>query len=93
MVPTSKHVREVYLGSRGVLPALKELNESEIRQTLCLDESTIEQAESVSVAAELKRTGAEMLDAPVSGGRSPRKLSCGGFADIRQAWSALELEL
>ncbi|CAH0022486.1 unnamed protein product [Clonostachys rhizophaga] len=68
MVPTAKHVRQVYLGNDGVLPALKFLDRTEVQQTLCIDGSTIEQEESRAIAKTLKDEGAEMIDAPVSGG-------------------------
>jgi len=76
MVPTSKHVREVYLGQNGVLSALKSLNKNDIADTLCIDESTIEQSESRDIASILREAGAEMVDAPVSGGESIRQKHC-----------------
>lgn len=69
MVPTSKHVRDVYLGKSGVLRALEHLPKDDTSRTICIDESTIEQEESRSIANQVKQTGAEMIDAPVSGGR------------------------
>jgi 3-hydroxyisobutyrate dehydrogenase len=68
MVPASAHVREVYLGRNGVLEGLAKLGKHEASNTLCIDESTIEQSESRKVAAAIRATGAEMIDAPVSGG-------------------------
>ncbi|OQD78781.1 hypothetical protein PENANT_c081G02292 [Penicillium antarcticum] len=60
MVPTGRHVRDVYVdGEKSVLSAL---------QTLSKDQSTIEQSVSKAVALELRKAGADMLDAPVSGG-------------------------
>ncbi|KAK5304296.1 hypothetical protein LTR99_004752 [Exophiala xenobiotica] len=67
MVPTSKHVKEVYLGPKGVLEALKGLSSSDVSETLCIDESTIEQSESRNISQEIKAVGVEMIDAPVSG--------------------------
>lgn len=71
MVPTATNVREVYLGKSGVLRALENLSKDDVRRTICIDESTIQQEESRSIANQVKQTGAEMIDAPVSGGREP----------------------
>jgi len=61
MLPAGQHVRDVYLGSGGVLSVAG-------RGTLLIDSSTIdvETARAVIAAAESK--GFAMLDAPVSGG-------------------------
>ncbi|KAJ9605614.1 hypothetical protein H2200_010271 [Cladophialophora chaetospira] len=69
MVPTSTHVQEVYTGKNSVLTALKQLDEQARSQTLCLDESTIEQSVSKAVALKIREVGADMMDAPVSGGK------------------------
>lgn len=75
MVPTSKHVENVYLGENSVMTALANLDLAERSNTLCLDQSTIEQSVSKAVALKLRTTGADMMDAPVSGGKaSPDKL-------------------
>ena len=68
MVPTSKHVEQVYLGSNSVMSALKQMDADAVAGTLCLDESTIEQSVSKATALRIRETGAEMMDAPVSGG-------------------------
>ena len=70
MVPTSANVKEVYLGVNGVLSALQGLSSNEASNTLCIDESTIEQEESRKVSLAVKSVGADMIDAPVSGGTS-----------------------
>jgi len=61
MLPSGKEVREVYLGTSGVI-------ENANAGTLLIDCSTIdvENARAVATAAEQK--GLLMLDAPVSGG-------------------------
>ena len=69
MVPTGEHVREVYLGANSVMSALKELDEGQRSATLCLDQSTIEQIVSKAVALKMREVGADMFDAPVSGGK------------------------
>ena len=68
MVPTGQHVREVYLGENSVMSALETLDTDERSETLCLDQSTIEQSVSKEVALQMREAGAEMMDAPVSGG-------------------------
>ena len=69
MVPTGKHVRDVYIdGEKSVLNALKTLTEEQRAATLCMDQSTIEQSTSKQVALTLREAGAQFLDAPVSGG-------------------------
>lgn len=68
MVPTSKHVQEVYTGKDGVLSALQMLDDKSRAETLCLDQSTIEQGISKAVALKMREVGADMMDAPVSGG-------------------------
>ena len=71
MVPTSTHVHDVYLGTNGVLEALQALDDKKaVAETLCLDQSTIEQSVSVKIAEKVRNVGAEMVDAPVSGGES-----------------------
>ncbi|KAG5803137.1 hypothetical protein H9Q74_012606 [Fusarium xylarioides] len=69
MVPTGKHVREVYVGQdRSVLSALKAMSQDQRADTLCIDQSTIEQSVSKAVALQLRQVGADLVDAPVSGG-------------------------
>jgi 3-hydroxyisobutyrate dehydrogenase len=61
MLPSGRHVREVYLGEGGVIASASS-------ETLLIDSSTIdvETARDVTQAAEA--AGLEMVDAPVSGG-------------------------
>ncbi|CVK84646.1 probable 3-hydroxyisobutyrate dehydrogenase, mitochondrial precursor [Fusarium proliferatum] len=69
MVPTGKHVQEVYVGQgKSVLSALKEMSQDQRADTLCMDQSTIEQSVSKAVALQLRQVGADLVDAPVSGG-------------------------
>lgn len=70
MVPTGAHVRDVYLGENSVMSALKALGGEQASETLCLDQSTIEQSVSKEVALRMRAIGADMMDAPVSGGKS-----------------------
>ncbi|CAH0055565.1 unnamed protein product [Clonostachys solani] len=69
MVPTGKHVREVYVGEgNSVLSALQSMSQDQRAETLCIDQSTIEQSVSKAVALQLQQIGADLVDAPVSGG-------------------------
>jgi 2-hydroxy-3-oxopropionate reductase len=61
MLPDSPHVREVVAGENGVLEGINE-------SSLVVDMSTISPVVSQELAAETKKKGASMLDAPVSGG-------------------------
>jgi hypothetical protein len=70
MVPTRKHVQEVYVGGgKSVLTALKSMSQDQRAATLCMDQSTIEQRVSRAVAFQLRDAGADLVDAPVSGGK------------------------
>jgi 3-hydroxyisobutyrate dehydrogenase len=70
MVPTGKHVQEVYVtGEKSVLKALETMTQEQRAATLCMDQSTIEQSVSKNVALTLRAAGAQLLDAPVSGGK------------------------
>src|SRR6188768_3878531 len=61
MLPSGKEVRDVYLGSSGII-------ESANAGTLLIDCSTIDVETTRVVAAEAEKKGLLMLDAPVSGG-------------------------
>src|SRR5215203_4863764 len=61
MLPAGQHVRDVYLGTDGVLAAAGP-------GTLLIDSSTIDVATARDVAAAAEKKGLAMLDAPVSGG-------------------------
>lgn len=61
MLPSSPHVRSVYLGASGVLAGVA-------NTTLLIDSSTIDPQTAREVAGEARKLGVSMLDAPVSGG-------------------------
>ena len=61
MLPSGKEVREIYLGSGGIV-------ENANPGTLLIDCSTIDVETARAVAAEAEKKGLLMLDAPVSGG-------------------------
>jgi 3-hydroxyisobutyrate dehydrogenase len=53
-----------------VIPALQSLGVSESARSLFIDSTTLDVGVARSVAADVIRTGAQMVDAPVSGGSS-----------------------
>jgi len=61
MLPSSPHVRSVYLGDYGVLKGAS-------RGTPLIDSSTIDPLTAREVAMDAKAKGCAMVDAPVSGG-------------------------
>ncbi|CAG8653394.1 11090_t:CDS:2, partial [Scutellospora calospora] len=61
MLPSSPHVKEVYLGHDGLVEGLDE-------QNFFIDSSTIDQSVSKDVAQQIIDKGARQIDAPVSGG-------------------------
>src|SRR6478735_7830343 len=61
MLPSGKEVRDVYLGSSGII-------ENANAGTLLIDCSTIDVETARAVAAQAEKKGLLMLDAPVSGG-------------------------
>ncbi|KAI0256492.1 NAD binding domain of 6-phosphogluconate dehydrogenase-domain-containing protein [Lactifluus subvellereus] len=68
MLPSSPHVRQVYLNSSGIIPTLRSLPPSEASSTLCIDSTTLDVQVGRDVAVEAHAVGVGMLDAPVSGG-------------------------
>jgi 2-hydroxy-3-oxopropionate reductase len=61
MLPNSPHVKEVVLGTEGVIHGAK-------AGDVLVDMSSIAPRAAQEIAAELAKKGIEMLDAPVSGG-------------------------
>ena len=68
MLPSSSHVRNVYGEEDGIIPALLSLPPEAIRSTLCIDSTTLDVEVARQVSADVRSTGASMVDAPVSGG-------------------------
>ncbi|KAF8078140.1 3-hydroxyisobutyrate dehydrogenase [Lyophyllum atratum] len=66
MLPSSPQVKTVY--SEGLLPVLRRLPQEQARSTLCIDSTTLDVSVARQVSADVISTGAEMVDAPVSGG-------------------------
>ncbi|MBP1716821.1 MAG: 3-hydroxyisobutyrate dehydrogenase [Deltaproteobacteria bacterium] len=61
ILPSSPHVKEVYLSANGVLSGIKP-------GVIIIDSSTIDPHTAREVAAGAEKKGIPMLDAPVSGG-------------------------
>ena len=68
MLPSSPHVRQVYLNSSGIVPTLRSLSQVDASNTICIDSTTLDVQVGREVADEAHTAGAAMLDAPVSGG-------------------------
>ncbi|KAJ1999425.1 hypothetical protein H4R26_005072 [Coemansia thaxteri] len=60
-LPESAHVKEVYLGERGIIKGVRQ-------GALCIDSSTIDTSVSVDVSSQIIAAGARAVDAPISGG-------------------------
>lgn len=87
MVPTGKHVQDVYVGEgKSVLNALKTMNEEQRAATLCIDQSTIEQSVSKAVALKLREADADLVDAPVSGGKVKVSTLVTTLTSIKASW-------
>jgi len=68
MLPSSPHVRSVYAEAGGIIPALHSLPHEQAHSTLCIDSTTLDVEVAREVAETVHKTGATMIDAPVSGG-------------------------
>ncbi|KZT03517.1 3-hydroxyisobutyrate dehydrogenase [Laetiporus sulphureus 93-53] len=68
MLPSSPHVRNVYIEAGGLLPALRTLPKEDVQATLCIDSTTLDVEVAREVACDVHKVGANMVDAPVSGG-------------------------
>ena len=56
------------MGANGVLSALRTLPREQAQNTLCIDSTTLDVNTARNVAAHVIETGAQIVDAPVSGG-------------------------
>ncbi|KAG6379147.1 3-hydroxyisobutyrate dehydrogenase [Boletus reticuloceps] len=68
MLPSSPQVKTVYCDRNGIIPALKSLKSAETQSTLFIDSTTLDVGVARQIAGEVTLTGAQMIDAPVSGG-------------------------
>ena len=69
MLPSSPHVQQVYSRDEGgIVPALRALSHEEAAATLCIDSTTLDVKVARDTADEVRKAGATMVDAPVSGG-------------------------
>ena len=69
MLPSSPQVQTVYSQSTGIIPTLRTLPTAAARQTLCIDSTTLDVKVAREVASQVVQTGAQIVDAPVSGGK------------------------
>jgi 3-hydroxyisobutyrate dehydrogenase len=70
MLPSSPEVEEVYLGENGIREGLQALHGERRSESLLVDCTTLEQDVGKEVSKIIRGLGAEMIDAPVSGGSS-----------------------
>jgi 3-hydroxyisobutyrate dehydrogenase len=68
MLPSSPQVKTVYSEANGVISALESLSVAELARSLFIDSTTLDVGIARNVAAEVISAGAQMVDAPVSGG-------------------------
>lgn len=92
MLPASRHVEALYLGSEGKPGLLEKLSAG----TLVIDSSTIAASTSLKVAKAGAQRGVAVIDAPVSGGTAGATLGTltfmvgGSKADLERARPVLE---
>ncbi|THH10269.1 hypothetical protein EW145_g1430 [Phellinidium pouzarii] len=92
MLPSSPQVRSVYSGDSGVLSALQALPRAQAEETLCIDSTTLDIDVARQVSAHVVGTGAQMVDAPVSGGTETRCLRFCRYLNVlllRGAWAGV----
>jgi 3-hydroxyisobutyrate dehydrogenase len=68
VLPSSPQVTQVYQKGSSILEALRSLPQHE-RNSLFIDSTTLDVEVARGVAKEVIATGAQMIDAPVSGGK------------------------
>ena len=68
ILPSSPEVTTVYTESNGIMSALRSLTDGEREQTLVIDSTTLDVDVARRVASDVIHLGAQMIDAPVSGG-------------------------
>ena len=79
MLPSSPHVQTVYCEGHGIIPALQRLERTERERRLFIDSTTLDVDVSRQVAADVILTGAQMIDAPVSGGPYCLDICCPAY--------------
>ncbi|KAL4074666.1 NAD binding domain of 6-phosphogluconate dehydrogenase-domain-containing protein [Scleroderma yunnanense] len=68
MLPSSPEVKAVYTESGGIMSALRSFTASEREQLLYIDSTTLDADVARQVASGVTQLGAQIIDAPVSGG-------------------------
>lgn len=66
MLPSSPQVQKVY--SESIIPTLQKLHADPAEATFCIDSTTLDVDVAREVASSIIKAGAQMIDAPVSGG-------------------------
>ncbi|KAF9475070.1 3-hydroxyisobutyrate dehydrogenase [Pholiota conissans] len=66
MLPSSPHVQSVYAGF--IVPTLQKLHANTSANTICIDSTTLDVDIAREVATNVIKAGAQIIDAPVSGG-------------------------
>ncbi|KAF8163118.1 NAD binding domain of 6-phosphogluconate dehydrogenase-domain-containing protein [Crassisporium funariophilum] len=66
MLPSSPQVKSVY--SQAIVPTLQRIHANSSESTLCIDSTTLDVDVAREVASSVINAGAQMIDAPVSGG-------------------------
>ncbi|KAI0831144.1 3-hydroxyisobutyrate dehydrogenase [Trametes gibbosa] len=79
MLPSSPHVRNVYVEEDGIVSALRSLPSEVAQSTLCIDSTTLDVSVARTVAGEVQMVGAAIVDAPVSGGVTGAKAAALSF--------------
>lgn len=77
MLPSSPQVKSVY--SDAIVPALSQLPAELVQSTLCIDSTTLDVDVARDVASAVTQRGAQMVDAPVSGGVTGAKAGALSF--------------
>jgi 3-hydroxyisobutyrate dehydrogenase len=70
MLPSSPQVRTVYSEAAGIITTLEAMPRIDAQNTLCIDSTTLDVQVARDVAKEVVLKGAQIVDAPVSGGTS-----------------------
>ena len=68
MLPSSPHVRTVYSENNGLMIGLQSLSSTQVQETLFIDSTTLDVNVARDTSLKIHALGAQMVDAPVSGG-------------------------
>jgi 3-hydroxyisobutyrate dehydrogenase len=68
MLPSTKEVGAVYIGEGGIFEAVEKLPPTESQETVLIDSTTLDVDAAQNISRMAHSAGANMVDAPVSGG-------------------------